>query len=444
MRIIRKKTQLVVLLIIAITLMLSSSSCSSTQGEEEPVQIRLEVSLTPPELATFQPAIQALDDAHPEWDIILETTPQASFVEKINTQLAANDLPDIVRIQGLFSHTWIRQGAFYDLSDYIKESDFDLTDFFNGPLEQFQWQGKMWGIPDTAAPDLLFYNIDMFDTAIASYPTDEWTFEDMQNAAVLLTLDENGRNPKEDGFDPNSIKQWGWNGGISNYWQRHLVRPFGGDFCSNEDCTLMNFTSPPTLDAVEWWVSLVNQFYAAPYDPYSGSQTGTPGDPFISGNAAMGYNGFFAVGQLNEAGHLNYDIVQPLVGLDGSRYTPISTNGYVISNNSENKEAAWALVQALLESEFLAKTWGSPGHSVPARRSAAGSIINPDRPPENQAAIVSAMEYGEVYKPYTSSAFEVYGKTSDLFMKTMKGEISVQAGMQEIESIANETLERDR
>jgi len=158
----------------------------------------------------------------------------------------------------------------------------------------------------------------------------------------------------------------------------------------------------------------------------------------------MGFNGFFAVAQLNEASSIDYDIVQPLTGVDGKRYTPLSTNGYLIAATSEHPEEAWTLMQALLEPDFLEETWGKPGHSVPARRSAAESVLNPENPPANQQAILDAMEYGEIFKPYTSSAFEVYGKTSDNFIKSMKGELDVVVALEQIESATNEILARDR
>jgi multiple sugar transport system substrate-binding protein len=412
--------------------------------QSEPIELRLEVSLTPQELATFQEAVEALDASHPEWTIILETTPQSGFVEKINTQLAGNSLPDVVRVQGLFAQQWIRQNAFLNLTERIEGSELDLADFFAGPLDQFRWQGSLWGLPDTAAPDVVFFNKKMFDTAGVPYPTDDWTYDDMRRAAIQLTRDAKGLDPTDPRFDPEAIVQWGWNGGFTFFWQRHLIRALGGELCANDDCTLMTFTTPETLAAAEWWASLVSKDHAALYDPYGGSQTGVPGDPFIAGKAAMGYNGFFAVGQLNEAGSIDYGIVQPLVGIDGQRYTPLSTNGYVISAESKHPDEAWALVQALLEPTFLAETWGAPGHSIPARRSAADSSINPGRPPANQEAIVSAMEYGQVFKPFTASAFEVYGKTTDLFLQAMKGEIPVNEAMLRIESTANQILDRDR
>ena len=417
---------------------------SSPAGADAPVQLRLAVSLTPQELASFQAAVDVLDAAHDEWEIVLEVIPQQSVAEKINTQLAANDLPDVVRSQGLLVQQWLRQGAFLDLTPLIAESKLDLTDFYAGPLAQFQWQEQTWGLPDTAAPDLLFYNKALFDAAGVGYPTDAWTFEDMRQAAIQLTLDDQGRNAADPAFDPTKIVQWGWNGGLTFFWQRHLVRGWGGDFCANADCTLMNFTAPATLEAVNWWVKLVTVDHATLYDPYGGSQTGIPGDPFLAGKAAMGYNGFFAVGQLNSSGAIDYDIAQPLLGADGKRYTPLSTNGYMIAANSEHPQEAWALVQALVEPTFLADTWGKPGHAVPARRSVAAAVINPDQAPQNQAAIVAAMDYGEVFKPYTSSAFAAYGKTAELFTKANKGELPVAEAIQQIEAAANEALAPDR
>ena len=409
-----------------------------------PTQLRLGVSLTPQELQSFQAALTALDEAHPEWEIILETTPQDGIIEKMNTQIAGNTLPDVVRVQGLQVQQWVRQNAFLDLTSYITASGLDLNEFYPGPLAQFEWQKSLWGLPDTAAPDVVFYNKAMFDAAGVAYPTDEWTFEDMHAAALQLTLDSAGNNATSRNFNPDDIVQWGWNGGLTFFWQRHLVRPFGGDFCANEDCTLMSFTSPETIAAVQWWADLTSLEHATLYDPYGGSQTGVPGDPFISGKAAMGLNGFFAVGQLNGMGTIDYDVAQPFLGQDGQRYTPLSTNGYVISANSKFPQEAWELILALLEPDFLAQTWGQPGHSVPARRAAADSILNPAIQPTNQQAILQAMEYGTVFQPYTASAFATYGATAEFFTKAMKGEMPVADAMAAADTAANTARAPDR
>jgi ABC-type glycerol-3-phosphate transport system substrate-binding protein len=59
--------------------------------------LRLQVSLSPQELKTFQPALAALAEAHPEWAVALETVPQADFFKDLNAQIAAGTLPDVIR-----------------------------------------------------------------------------------------------------------------------------------------------------------------------------------------------------------------------------------------------------------------------------------------------------------------------------------------------------------
>ena len=226
----------------------------------------------------------------------------------------------------------------------------------------------------------------------------------MRDAALALTVDTEGRHPADEGFDPESIEVWGWNGGITYFWQNAFVKALGGDLCVNADCTEMNFTSPANQEAFDWWVSLVRDDHAALYDPYGGSQTGVPGDPFLAGRAAMGSNGSFAIGQLNAADTVEYEILPPLLGVDGTRYTPLSTNGYVMSATTEHPDEAWQLIAALVDAGFLGETWGQPGHGVPARRSAASSVIDDSHAPENQQAILTAMETGEVFRPNTASA----------------------------------------
>jgi ABC-type glycerol-3-phosphate transport system substrate-binding protein len=101
-------------------------SSSPTVASVETVVLRLGVALTPQELETFQAVITTLDKAHPEWEIVLEAAPQQGAAEKINTQLAANELPDVLRVAGLQAQQWIRQEAFLDLTPFVEGSGFDL------------------------------------------------------------------------------------------------------------------------------------------------------------------------------------------------------------------------------------------------------------------------------------------------------------------------------
>jgi multiple sugar transport system substrate-binding protein len=421
-----------------------ASSPAAGSGDDEEVTLRLGVSMTPAELESFEDGLDAIRAKHPNWTIELEQTPQEGIIERMNTQIAGDDLPDVVMVQGLMAQQWIRQDVFIDLADLAGGAEFNVDDFWAGAVDQFRWNDGLYGIPNTVAPDVVYLNKAMFEAAGLDLPTDDWTFEEMRDLAVHLTLDSEGRDASDRDFDPESITQWGLNVTPNNIWSRHYLLPFGADPCVNEDCTEVNFADPDVVEAMEWWASLSRDDHAAPYDPYSGNQTGVPGDPFSAGLAAMGYNGFFVVGQLNATNAFEYDIVQPPMGPDGTRATTLSTNGWAIPATTENQEAAWALITELTSPEFLEAYWAKPGHAVPARQSAADAILNPDAAPANQQAILDALEYAQVFRPFTASAFEAYGATTEIFVETMKGDISVEEGMTEIDETANAILEKDR
>lgn len=410
----------------------------------EPITLRLQVSLDAASLVDYEPAIKALDDRHPEWQIQLEQVPQQDRLAKLNAQIASQSLPDVLLSDGASIQQFIRQGAFADLSPLIAQDGLQLGDFYPDTVTQFAFDGKQWGLPTVGAPEIVFYNKQMFDAAKQPYPTDDWTFDDMRAAARKLTLDSQGRSADDPNFDPQQIVQWGWNNSPGYIWTNHFVQPFGGDYCANGDCTELQMTDPQVVEAFQWWADLVNKDHVAPYDPYSGAQTGVPGDPFIAGKAAMGFNGFFAIGQLAQQTAIDYDVAQPFKGRDGKRHSVLSTQGYMIASNSQNTDAAWDLIRALSEPELLETVWAKPGHFIPALRAAAPALLDPAKPPKNQQALIDAMEYAQVLKPYTASSFEVFDKTQALFKAALKGDTPVPDALAQIDTIANEILKKDR
>ncbi len=422
-----------------------AAAATATESEPEPTEaeetitLRLGVSMTPAELETFEAGLEDIRSRHPNWDIQLEQTPQDGVVEKTNTQIASGDLPDVVHVQGLFAQPWIRQGAFASLADYTSDPEFNVDDFYDAALGQFQWEDALYGVPNIVAPDLLFLNLDMFEAAGVEPPAADWTMDDLETLAYELTLDSDGRNANDPDFDPDSVVQWGLSVTPNNIWTRHYLLPFGADPCANDDCTDLQFSSPEVQEALTFWADLA-QAGVAPYDPYTGNQTGVPGEGFQAGIAAMGINGFFLVGVLNATGELNYDVAEFPTGPAGVKASPLSTNGWAIAETSEQKDAAWELIEELTSEEFLTQHWAEPGHGVPARESVAPEVLQEEAAPANQQAILDTLEYAEVFVPSAAGAFEVFGRTSDIFVAMMRGDTPIADGTEEIDSIGDEVF----
>jgi ABC-type glycerol-3-phosphate transport system substrate-binding protein len=81
-----------------------------------------------------------------------------------------------------------RAGYFLDLAPLINsDPNFNVDDFFPNIWKSFQWDGGIWGIPVSASVQMLVYDKKAFDAAGLTYPSENWTFDDLANAARKLT-----------------------------------------------------------------------------------------------------------------------------------------------------------------------------------------------------------------------------------------------------------------
>ena len=88
---------------------------------------------------------QALDAAHPEWVIALENVPQASESEKVTSELAAGDMPDVLRLQGSNVQQWIRRDAFLDLDPDDRGRDARPRRLLRRPARPVPLEGRSVG-----------------------------------------------------------------------------------------------------------------------------------------------------------------------------------------------------------------------------------------------------------------------------------------------------------
>lgn len=409
---------------------------------ENPIELRIGVSMTAPELESWLPLIEALDQAHPEWIIITEQTPQSSRIEKINANIAAGTLPDVQMMMGLGFIDYVLKGGFLPLDDYIASSGLDMTDFFPYITEEWTVDGKLWGMPNTGAPTLFFYNKEKFDAVGYPYPTADFTFDDLLEAAIALTLDAEGRTPNDPNFDAENIVQYGLSGhpGPMAIWANDFVVQLGGDLCADEACTTVSMTDPEDLEALQYWYELVVENHAAPEDVFGGSSTGVPGDPFVNGFSAMGRSGYFLIGQIAATGAFEFGIVETPMGPTGVRASSLSTSGWTVAANTKYPDEAFKLILELTSTDFLSNMWALPGHSVPSRRSAAQSILQLQG--ADYQAVLNTMEYGRGFRPNVPGAFEAFFNALQFTNGVFAGTYTLEDGYKQAEDAANAVLTR--
>lgn len=129
-------------------------------------------------------------------------------------------LPDIA------PYSTVNEYAYRDLHDYWLDltpylQDYDLSVFDPTVLRLWQDEnGEQFGLPAKADISVIYYNRDLFDAAGIPYPPsrygepyadgEEWTIDKLEQIAIQLTLDGNGRNPTQPGFNAQDVVQWGF------------------------------------------------------------------------------------------------------------------------------------------------------------------------------------------------------------------------------------------
>ncbi|MDF2662874.1 MAG: hypothetical protein K0Q94_5665 [Paenibacillus sp.] len=83
----------------------------------------------------------------------------------------------------------------YDMTELIAKNKYDLGRFDPAAVQTIKnvsGEGKMFGLPDSFNPMVLFYNKDLFDRFGVPYPTDGMTWDSSYELARKLTRSEGG------------------------------------------------------------------------------------------------------------------------------------------------------------------------------------------------------------------------------------------------------------
>ncbi len=180
--------------------------------------------------------------------ITVETTilPPPEVSTKLQTSLAGGEPPNVVMAISIGDALkYANNGAFLDMTPYAEEEGFDWQNYYDPvALDYFNPGGKLQCVAETSDTRTLAYNKDMFDAAGLTYPTDDWTWDDLLAAAQALTLDTNG-----DG----QIDQWGF--ATHNWDEQPWIWAAGGSLFS-EDYSEILITDPVVMDTYQWLADL--------------------------------------------------------------------------------------------------------------------------------------------------------------------------------------------
>lgn len=226
---------------------------------------------------------------HPDVTVRFETIPPGEYTQKLTFQLAGGNPPDLGWMMEDAASTFAKAGVLEDLAPTLNAAKgYDFADLSAPAMGLWQGNGKVWGVPFSTSPFVIFYNKTMFDKAGLETPLQlaakgQWNMAKFQEVAAKLKQ-ANGK--------------WGFEFKDGQGYDTRImhalmppIRAYGGDVWANKEC---GFDKPDAVAAVQ-------QLHDMVFKDKSIAPPGETGD-YFSGNSAMTINQISRASLMGKAG----------------------------------------------------------------------------------------------------------------------------------------------
>lgn len=300
---------------------------------------------------------------------------------KLQTQLAAGTPPDI----GIADYgrivSYAKDGVILNITDRVKTSNFSLDKMTPAAVAQYRWkegdidsgnlEGDLYGLPADAQSQVMVYNKKMFAAAGVPYPTDDWTWDDMLEAAKKLT--------KPDG------SQYGFSINPGLTWRGIWVNAAGGAF-HTPDYKKSLINSPGTKEALQWIWDAIWVHKVSPLPPAPNSQAP---NPFLARQVAMTVDGVWWLTDFaNGLEPDEWDVCMfPKHPKTGKRTTTVEADGFWIFKDAKEKDLAFDLLTFFCSEEGQ-RRFDAEGYLIPGNHATVAAEWYDRKPPENKKKIL--------------------------------------------------------
>jgi multiple sugar transport system substrate-binding protein len=280
-----------------------TSNATATSAKKEPVKLRFTFWGSPKEKKAVEDAIASFEKKYDWVKVESIYIPTAEFLTKLNAMIAGGEAPDLS-----YSQAWNlkmgEDGLIYNFNDLIKNDPTIKA----GDFLKYGWWNwapdKSAGPYQSAVTPTLMYNAEIFEKSGLSMPPTKaenaWNWDQFVEVAKKLTIDQNGKNAADPGFDPAKIAQYGVQ--FSTAWSSYMpmVLSNGGDYLT-PDGKEFGLSKPEATDAIQKIADLINVYHVSP-SPVQASSLPAPATALQSKKVAMVVDGSFNHLDLSQAG----------------------------------------------------------------------------------------------------------------------------------------------
>jgi arabinogalactan oligomer/maltooligosaccharide transport system substrate-binding protein len=319
------------------------------------------------EAVTLEEIIKDFENNNADIKINLQPVPFDQAQNKFKIVAQAGEGPDIFRSEIAWTSEEAALGYLLELDSYI--SDEDKKDYLKAPFAYNVYKGHIYGIPQTTDCLALIYNKRLFKEAGVKVPE---TIDEFRDVGMKLSIDSNGKNATDPGFNPDKIKQYGFYFNGKEYFFQPFMWAFGGDLLDPEKQEIL-INSPGSIEAINYLIDLRDKYNVTPKNfdlanSYDNMMAG-----FKEGKYAMITNGPWATSEIltgsefkNNPDNLGVAVIPKGPGGYGS---PVGGHNLVVTRSASFPNEAYRFISYINKVEFQAK-FTIKNNLLPTRQSA--------------------------------------------------------------------------
>jgi len=332
---------------VILTLLFVVLSFGSAALAKEPVTVRWLVYGTVP---LFEKVLEQFHAENPDIKVEFDLV-TGEYTSTVAVRAVAGALPDVVILNwGTFRP--VKEGYFLDLTPYVERDGIDMNDYVV-QTNLAEYQGRIMGLPWGTFMPMLFYNKEHFDESGVSYPTADWHWSDLENAAAR-TVRRTGAG---------EVSRWGFNNPLLDYeygW-RNFVAQNGGALY-NEDFSRTLIDSPEVVEAITYLVELTDRQLVQP--------PGVRAD-FLNWDYSMNIRRPTPILTAFAENQPDWEWGVEILPQGVQRAAGLNTLVVGVNASTEHPEEAWRLVK-YLSSPDAAKHFALLGRAMPSHAGAYG------------------------------------------------------------------------
>ncbi|MBW7461844.1 extracellular solute-binding protein, partial [Paenibacillus sepulcri] len=129
--------------------------------------------------------IDLFEKKYPNIKIEAEYSGLDGYFDKLSTQFAAGNAPDIIQYGGNLND-YVGQGVVLDLNPFVGK-ELDLSKHDQSMVDAATMDGKFYGVTLGSNAYGILLNKTLFEQANVPLPGDTWTYQEFADTAAKLT-----------------------------------------------------------------------------------------------------------------------------------------------------------------------------------------------------------------------------------------------------------------